>query len=608
MLVALFFSQTFAEESSHMSKKKKLSVPDISVQASIEDFEARKKILLEMVAQKDITAKKLVDPTCDLYSNRAIANLLLGRFPEEANQRIRRTAEWFDHPHPNKRSHDGECDFAAMKLCRAYYLFSDTDLLEKKTHEAIRRFFLNFDFESLYGSENHALLFRTSRYLMAQAMPESTFKAYKKKGRELLKTDLAWLKHYIRFRARRGWGEFDSLCYFMPEWECLINLYDYSKDQELMKLAGMMLDLLLADMAVDSLNGMYGGAHGRIYARHALDHAKANTYPLQYLYFGNVDQESLMSPYRLVEGTLTDALVSSYKPAEIVLAIALDRTTPYENRERKHLHNPLDIKPRHPVKGSIRKYTYWTPDYVLGCVQRQDPYPQTCRGKWYAHHEQHQWELTIGTRTTSRIFTHHPGKRGNEHGYWTGDIHCGCGHFFQHKNALIALYDIPGDEPYKLIHAYLPRDSFEEMMEKDGWIFILEGGVYIGLKLINGYAWTVKGEWKGKEVISRGRRNGVVCEVGLASEFESFDDFQKNILGNTIKFSKKDMNLMYSSKRNGRLSMDTSGMRKLNGNNVDLGYPTYGCPYIKSEWDSGIIHLIHGKKRLTLDFLKGLQD
>ena len=591
-----------------MEYKRKLNIPDISVQQSVEGFEARKKILLELTAEKEITAQELLDPSLDLYSNRAAANLVLGRFSKEANQRIRRTAEWFDHPHPHKRRHDGECDFAAMKLCRTFHLFSGTDQFEEKTRGAIRRFFLTFDFRSRHGSENHALLFRTSRYLMAQALPESEFKAYSEKGEKLLKTDRAWLKHYIRFRARRGWGEFDSLCYFLPEWECLLNLCDYSRDQELRDLAGMMLDLLLADMAVDSLNGMYGGAHGRIYASHALDHASANTYPLQYLYFGSVDQESLMTPYRAAKKTLVDALVSSYRPAEIIPAIALKRTAPYENRERKHLHNTEDIMPEDPLRGSIRKYTFWTPGYVLGCVQKQDPYPRSCPGKWYAHHEQHQWELTIGTRTTSRIFTHHPGKQGDEHGYWTGDLRCGCGHFFQHRNALIALYDIPGNEPYTFIHAYLPRDSFEEIHEKDGWIFVREGGVYAGLKLLNGYTWTLKGEWKDREVISRGNRNGVVCEAGPASEFASFGDFQKSLPGNTIEFSRKNMSLTYTSARSGKLEIDTHGTRKLDSTDADLDYPAYGCPYINSEWDSGIIGLTHDKKRLTLDFISGTRS
>lgn len=109
---------------------------------------------------------------------------------------------------------------------------------------------------------------------------------------------------------------------------------------------------------------------GRIYPPHALDHANEPTFPLQYLYFGMISSEQISN-----KGTEIDALVSGYLPKQILIELALDRPTAYENFERKHLHNMVDIKPEHPLKGSIRKYTYYTPQYLLGCVQFQDPYP-----------------------------------------------------------------------------------------------------------------------------------------------------------------------------------------------------------------------------------------
>ncbi|MEJ0000604.1 MAG: hypothetical protein WDO13_16450 [Verrucomicrobiota bacterium] len=93
----------------------------------------------------------------------------------------------------------------------------------------------------------------------------------------------------MRFRAQRGWGEFDSSIYLGADWECLCCLYDDAPDAALRELAGKMMDLLLADMAVDSLRGMYGGAQGRIYPPHALDHTREPVRVLQYLYFGLFD-------------------------------------------------------------------------------------------------------------------------------------------------------------------------------------------------------------------------------------------------------------------------------------------------------------------------------
>lgn len=608
---------TACMQQSSEDQEAKLSIPSLSVRESSMQFESRRQALLQGLVGEKTSPAMVSDTLKDIYSSRAIACLYTGKMEEAANQRIRRTAEWFDHPHPGGRDHQGEVDFAAIKLCRAYHLFKDSGKLEAETVSRIRRFFFSTDFESVHPSENHALLFRTARYLVAGAFPDSVFLAYRDKGSSLAKQDHEWLINFIQYRARRGWGEFDSPCYFKPEWECMITLFDHSPDPDIKKLSGMMLNLLLADMAVDSRNGMYCGAHGRIYAGLALSHSRENSYPLQYLYFGNVDPATIEPGHVLV-----DALVSSFRPADIILDIALNRNEEYINKERKQLHNASDIMPETPLTGSIRKYTYYTPDFIMGTVQKQDDYPESCDCGWYAHHEQHEWDLSFPTRTTSKIFTQHPGVEGNEHGYWTGDLRCGCGHFFQHEGAVLALYDIPEDQPYQFIHAYVPKQSFDKVVEKDGYVFIQEGAAVAALYMLNGYewnvmtrqmefssgmkgtsGWTFEGVWKDKEIISQGDRNGAVCEAGLLSDYGSFNRFMKEIMSNEIVFDTLNMSLRYHSGRYGDLSMNTDGSRRINGQEADLDYQTYDCPYMQSEWDSGVIHLQKDEKTLTLDFM-----
>jgi len=596
-----------------MQTMRKLNVPGVSVAEAAVGFEARRVRLLEATAGgSGVTGEAIQDPAQDIYGNRAIANLALGRFLPEANARLRRTAAWFDHPHPNGRHHLGECDFAAMKLARAYWLLRGGGQFEASAVDRIRRFFLTTAFMSHYHSENHDFLFYTSRYLMAKAFWTETFEAYGKTGAELAREDADWLLHFIRYRAARGWAEFDSVCYFSPDWECLTSLFDFcgsadgmpagaaewdiASDSEIKRLAGMMMDLLLADMAVDSLNGMYGGAHGRIYEPHALDHAKGSTYALQYLYFGNVDADSLGR-----QGTLVDAVTSGFRPSELIVEIALDRPDAYENRERKHLHNTQDVRPVHPIPGSIRKYTYYTPDYVMGAVQYQNPYPPG-RAGWYAHHEQHEWDLSFGTRTQARIFTHHPGDAGPEHGYWTGDLGCRCGHFFQYKSAVLALYDIPEKQPHQFVHAYVPRHSFDEVIEENGFIFVREGEAFAALRMLGGHEWVTEGPYADCEVKSPGAKNGAVCEAGCLADFGSFEAFRKEIASNEMTFDAAHMRLSYFSTRAGRLFLDTKGTRRLNGEDVDLDYGTYDSPYMQSDWESGVIEIRKGEKRLVLDF------
>lgn len=569
------------------ARNPKLTPPVLSVEQSRKQYEQRREFCLSRWTGKEALP---VDDNCW----RAIVNLSQGKFVAESNERLRKTAA-------DRQASSGEIDFAAIKLVRAYYLFRNGKGLEDASHKAILDFFLAKDFKSKYVSENHELLFHASRYLMAAALPNETFKQYKSTGNQLAADDLKWLTRFIRFRAQCGWGEFSSSGYYRIDMESLLCLYDFAADDELRKLAGMMLDLMWAEVAQDSLNGMHCGAHGRIYWVQALMHGKEDLFGLQYLYFGNIDTSLCHNLW----GSC-DAFTSSWRPSDVVLHIALDRREPYESRQRAFLFNTDDPLPDKPLEGSIRRYTYWTPQFVVGAVQRQDAYPGDQHAKWYAHHEQHEWDVTIGSRTRSRLFTHHPrldNKYAEMHGYWTGDLLCNCVSTFASQTVVLALYDIPKDQPCQYIHAYVPKSSFDEVIEENGWIFVREGDVYAGLRMLGeAPRWGTHEKFPNCEVISDGARNGAVCEVGRQQDFGSFEKFCNEIAANKIDFDKEKMTLTYTSKRGGTITIDTRGTRKIDGKSVDLDYGTYDSPFIQSAWKSGIIELHWGDKKQVLDF------
>ncbi|MGA1200129.1 MAG: hypothetical protein ACO36I_26825, partial [Candidatus Latescibacterota bacterium] len=132
--------------------------------------------------------------------------------------------------------------------------------------------------------------------------------------------------------------------------------------------------------------------------------------------------------------------------------------------------------------------------------------------------------------------------------------------------------------------------------------FVKEGGVYAALKMLNGQQWTREGEWADRELISYGAQNGAICEVGDAETFGSFESFCNEIRQNEYIFNKEEMQLTYVSKRVGTLVMDMTGLRLVDGIAVDMDWPLYDCPYLQSEWDSGVIHILKGDQKLVLDF------
>ena len=207
----------------------------------------------------------------DIYAEKAVFALAQNVHVSEALRQIERTAQWFELPHPTGRDPRGESTFAALGLVSALYRAGDR--LTAGVRAAIDHFFLQRNFESMYESENHRLLHHTAVYLAAQFYQDQYFTWAGKLGRDMTGEEEAFLEQYIDFRARRSWGEFDSCGYLAVDFNCLLDLRDFSQNARLRKLAEMMLDLLLIDMAVDSRDGLYGGAHGRIYPPSAMNAA-----------------------------------------------------------------------------------------------------------------------------------------------------------------------------------------------------------------------------------------------------------------------------------------------------------------------------------------------
>lgn len=515
----------------------------------------------------------------DLEGAACMVRLLYKPYMEtEVVERLNRVAKWFELPHPTLPGRDltGECDFVAHRLVRASYCVGDK--LPQETLELIHRFFTRWDFESKYKAENHMLLFHEARYLYALKYPESYFVQYEMTAGQVIEEDRKFLQEFIRFRAQRGWAEFDSYGYAPEVFGALLNLYDFGEEQ-MRKYAEMSANVILLDMLMDcSKEGYYGGAHGRIY-EYAIDAFDKHNgmYLLYQLYFGEEEPE----------GAYLEPILSDFRPADYVYDVLEKRPQRWENRECKHLHSITYETPHRQVPqvpGNINKRILITPDYMIGGIAWQDDYPQGSEAAWYAHHQQHEWELSILTGPDVRIFTHHPGScgpEGKEHGYWTGDLFCCCGQFFSHENVAMATYDIPKKEE-QFIHARVPFKRLE----------VIQEGNYLWMKAserIYAALWFSQGISEGREdlrdveVRSYGSRHGVVCTVATREECGGFEAFRRMVREKNPVFDPESMTLSY-----GNLKMDRRS-RLVDGRQVIFPYETYDSPCVFSRWGSGVI-------------------
>ncbi len=546
----------------------------------------------QKLCEKMITDYLAGDLEKDTYGGYSLARLLFtlgdgGKSDgKEAGDWLGRLARWFELPHPTipGRGPEGEPDFVAHKLVRACY--SAEEKLSQETRELIRKFFTEHDFESKYKSENHMLLFHEARYLYALRYPETVFFQYNKTAAEALKEDRNFLQEFIRFRAQRGWAEFDSCGYAPEDFTALLSLYDFGEPQ-MRHFAEMSANLLLMDMLMDcSKEGYYGGAHGRVYEEAVFDHRNSGMYVLYSLYFGEDTPD----------GAYLEPLVSEYVPGDYVYELFRSRPESWENRESKHLHSITYETPHRQVPqvpGSINKRILVTPDYMIGGVTWQDDYPAGSPAAWYAHHQQHEWELTLLTGPDVRIFTHHPGgagPEGKEHGYWTGDLACCCGQFFSHGNIAMATYDIPEKE-MQFIHASVPFNRLETEREGNYLWMKASGRVYAMLWFSQGIGRGGQG-MEEIEVRSYGRRHGVVCMVATEEEYGSYEVFKETAKANRPEFDPGTMTLSYSNLKMNRTE------RLVDGRQEVFPYDTYDSLCMHSAFGSGIIET----ERVSMDF------
>ena len=554
------------------------------------EFLMRKKTISEEFLKADLSN--------DLYSNIAIFRIINDIDIEEAEKNLLFSATWFEHEHPLGRDPHGEPDFVSISLISA--LHHCYHKVSKKCRDAIDKFFLKQDYRSMYDSENHSLMYRVSRFLAAEFYKDSFFEQYGLTATEIIKEDEKYIDEFLMYRARCSWGEFDSCCYAGEIMLILNVLYTYTLNLKLKKKAAMTMDIILLDMIVDSKNGLYGGAHGRIYPPTALNSTVSTMYQFYCYYFGADDNMPTRSIFK------SGVLLSDYYPSDIVFKVAKNRKYPYENKERKHLHlcsawkDKIKFDLLDAVKdSSIYKYTYICDDYILGSVTYQDDYPEKALGDaGYAHHQQHEWELTFPVDGRIKIFSHHPGDF-KEHNKWTGDIGCNCGTHFCTKDTAISMYNIKGENKLSYINAYIPFEFFDEKIFDKNYIFLKYRKNYIMVWFSNDYRITTDGVLNEEsfEVICKGRKIAFICYIDNMDKYNTFDEFITVMKSKQIKFDSDKMSIEFND-----IFMDYN-VRFVNGVKQSFPYEKlFDSPYLKSEYNSAIFEVTDGENRKVYDF------
>jgi hypothetical protein len=464
-------------------------------------------------------------------------------------------------------------------------------------------------------TENHWVMHYSVLLLAAQTWPKTPpSRWYMGRPTQTLQAEAeGWLKHWARLTAAKGQGEFDSPNYMYMYVAPLSLLYRFAKDPIIKQLAGMMLDLVLADYLVESLHGAYCGGHSRIIGKEVELTTGNRVSALHYLYAGGIPRPEKIHAWAL------HAALSSYRPPAVLEAIANRRDTPYVHTELKRVRNVIRFG--RELNPPVHKYDFMTPRYGLGSLP----------GGILQPIQQHTWDVTwCGSAENATLFTVHPSVSGRELGmffpedvrdiiriitrqknvYSSPDKWISSSAFeqvFQKENVLLALYQVPEGERYPHVSLYWPKCL--ERHEEGGWWFGRDGEFFLACFAAQPGKWTEhEDHWRFRS--PAGRAGFVVIARpcgGDPGKPVTFDAFKANILAGSrpaLAGEGRDFSLTYSSP-------DGVAYRKVWGEAAGrvggnfVPFPAdwlFKGPFLSSRAGSKVITLTDGKTQRTLDF------
>ncbi|MBR1684684.1 MAG: hypothetical protein IJ708_06060 [Clostridia bacterium] len=428
-------------------------------------------------------------------------------------------------------------DFLVCGLIRYVKNYPVDAKVEARIREVLLGYRYWVDMEGLDGmcfwSENHTLMFYASAMHAGEMYPDAYFPRAGMTGRELAalgrKRILSWLSDI----EAHGFEEFLSTVYMCVTFAALLNVIDYS-DAEISARARAITDRLLRMLAMHVFRGGIIAPQGRVY--------RGVLYPFRQGAMALMNLLDPSQPYDYGEGWLGFLATSSYRPPE-----GLKEEMEREISLRYSTGNAEIILEKHrdwcltsvasPRKGFLRWHNIWRePGAELSGHEGIKSFNEcfhgtTCFAPATWGYQQHMWYAALSGEAA--VFVNHPGATDEggdmRPGYWHGNGVMPA--LKQEGNILLAIYRIPDTHPLHFVHLYVPLCRFDEVREKEGWLFLRKDTGYLGV-----FSSVDMEDWSEYNVECEkrmyGDEIGIVVRMG-GREFASLEAFMDTCLSDT---------------------------------------------------------------------------
>jgi hypothetical protein len=171
-----------------------------------------------------------------------------------------------------------------------------------------------------FWSENHIIIGLVNEYLAGQQFPDRTFTITGLTGRQHMARSKGPILEWVMERARFGFFEWHSHVYMLKNITPLLTLAELADDPELVRAAGMALDLCLLDMAGHTQAGTYAAPRGRTYKKDKMSALDEDTFNTAKFLFADTAY-----PYqsRADSGATYLCAAKRYRPPQAIIDMAV---------------------------------------------------------------------------------------------------------------------------------------------------------------------------------------------------------------------------------------------------------------------------------------------
>ena len=402
-----------------------------------------------------------------------------------------------------------------------------------------------------------------------------------------------YLREYLRQRACKGMTvEIDSPSYATATLRGIYSFYDFSDDPVLKKNARQFLDLYWALWAEHEVDAVHGGGKTRTYAASAQRGTD---------FMGRVAWYALgIGDPNFVHSDMLAFATTTWRMPDVVIDLALDvegRGT-YEIRQRRMgLAWPGFSDPHHyRLKtdfGGILRYAFCTPDFIMGSLL----FESRPVDDWSAISRQNRWDGVIFRGDAdARVFPAAFSRDGSsiQNGFWSA----------QAGGTMIS-QKLKRNRNADEWRVWFSKSGLSAPVRDGDWYFAEAAGAFVGVRVARGTAaFSDKEPSKfGQWLVCEDDFSPVIIEVARKSGGLSFNEFKGAV--KVLPFKLAESVLTYTSLRGDQFtfSTDESETPRINGKRIDYA-PTkvFDSPFVQSVWDSGVVTVQKGERKLTLNF------